>query len=361
MKFKITTKTPTFIGKGDFLSSSLDFIVKDNIFYFLDITKLQDRLISNSNYKKLIKELTNIILKKEGNIYKFFEINKLNFKDFVKYSYQIYFPDKESKLKKINVPIQNNNGFYIPGSTLKGLIRTALIFKYIKDNNYLNKLKETIKEFKNKTYIGDDIFRVNSKDINTDALKFIQVSDSNMINLKNLKIFQFERITYNNKIFPQLFLGIPENIDFHFEINILNGYNKANIPQYWKDAFKNENLIIESLQNYILILLKQEREIIEKINNNIKRGLSIFYNNLVLEQDYLMKEYKNETLTRIGFGKTYYFNSIGYFLDEEEREKLKIGVYKGHFLKIFPTSRWVIRNGNQILTPGFCKLKYIQK
>jgi CRISPR-associated protein Csm5 len=270
MKFKITTKTPTFIGKGDFLSPSLDFIVKDNILYFLDITKLQDWIISNRNYKELIKDLTNIILKREGNIYKFFEINKLNFRDFVKYSYQIYFPYKEYTLRKINAPIQNNNGFYIPGSTLKGLIRTALIFKYIEDNDYLNKLKETIKIFRNKIYIGDDIFRVNLKDINTDALRFIQISDSNALNLKNLKIFQFERVTRNNKFIPQLFLGFQENVDLYFEINILNGYNIANIPQYWKDTFKNENLIIKSIQNYILILLEQEKEIVEKITNNVR-------------------------------------------------------------------------------------------
>lgn len=366
MKFKLKVLTPTFIGSGETLSPILDFVFERNQITLIDHDKLQDWLYKSKERDIYIKDLTKLAQEGKGNIGRFFIDYKLKLDDFKKISYKLAFStegrnDLSKILRRINLPILSGSGAYIPGSTIKGLLRSAFIFKFINDNGGQEKVnisKNILDNYDPRfSYIGEDIFRKDKKRMDTDAMRFIQVTDTNIVPLEKLNVFLLERITRSDSSIPQLILGLSKDTEFELEINILKGLEKSDMPDYWKELFKDERIIIDALHSYMITLMEYEKTLVEKINNSISKSLSIFYSRYISEEKSLEDNKKNSCIVRIGFGKTYYFNSIGYFLTEEEKKKFNIGRYRGRSISIFPSSRWIIRIAEkEVVAPGFCLL-----
>ncbi|MGB9682511.1 MAG: type III-A CRISPR-associated RAMP protein Csm5 [bacterium] len=369
MKIKLKVKTPTFIGSGDSISPTLDFVFERDQVILLDIDKLTDWLYKSNQEITLVKDLAHLVSRREGNIERFLRDYKLNIADFKRTSLRLAFQtsgrDMSQIFKKIDMPITNSLGAYIPGSTIKGLIRSAFIFQFIKDNGGWKRVKTQtyIRENyqgRNRSYIGEDIFRKELDKIYTEALRFIQVTDSSCLPLEKLQVFLLERITRTNKPIPKLIIGLPQNTELYLEIKILPGFKKAEIPEYWKSLFEEETKLINVLQYYTFTLMEQERMLIEKLPNS-RRGLLVtFYAKYIEEQTRAIKNREKKSLVRIGFGKTYYFNSIGYFFTDEEKRIFRIGGNRALSNSLFPSSRWIVENSQgEKEMPGFCSVEIL--
>ncbi|RLI81062.1 type III-A CRISPR-associated RAMP protein Csm5 [Archaeoglobales archaeon] len=70
---------------------------------------------------------------------------------------------------------------YIPGSSLKGTIRTAILWKYLRDNNKKVKSKEELSR------IEKELF---GKSAHDDFMKFLLVRDTDSVSLDNLAVYE---------------------------------------------------------------------------------------------------------------------------------------------------------------------------
>src|SRR5699024_3845061 len=123
-EFSISPYSPVFVGSGQKLIHGLDFIRKGGLTYQLDLKKL---------FAKQIDDLTNLeSALQNAYLGRYLEENQLPLDVFTK---QVWPGDCKSG--EIMEPIKDGFGYpIIPGSSLKGSIRTAL-FAYLFDKEKL--------------------------------------------------------------------------------------------------------------------------------------------------------------------------------------------------------------------------------
>ena len=253
-KMSLTTLSPVFIGSGEELNKSM-YVYNDNEIMIIDEKKLIKELLLR---KGLYESFLNGCSSGDLNLTNFLEKNLHGYKDIDIYKYKItsYSNIKTNgKFNNINTFIKSSNGKpYIPGSSIKGAIRTAIIANEI----YHNKekyIKTPIDNLKNLENIAlknifskyKSIFNKNDKiEVSPNILfKFLYVSDSNEVNLDNLFIGkQHDFSTKGNKLneLPIFMEFIKPETKFNFSISI----DKSVI-----DYFDIKN-IIKKLKNYAL-------------------------------------------------------------------------------------------------------------
>lgn len=280
-RMSLTTLSPVFIGNGEELNKSM-YVYNDNEIMIIDEKKLIKELLLR---KGLYESFLNGCSSGNLNLTNFLEKNLHGYKDIDIYKYKIksYSNIKTNgKFNNINTFIKSSNGKpYIPGSSIKGAIRTAIIANEI----YHNKEKY-INFFENKNYPKNfhgkfaknpidnlkklenialknifskysNIFNKNYKiEASPNILfKFLYVSDSNEVNLDNLFIGkQHDFSTKGNKLneLPIFMEFIKPETKFNFSISI----DKSVI-----DYFDIKN-IIKNLRNYF----RQYFYCVEEIN-----------------------------------------------------------------------------------------------
>jgi len=228
-KFRITTLTPIAISSGEQIDS-FEYLIQGNYFYRLKTDEILSYVIKEvpqSIHKisewvetkdEKLNNQSSSNLKKKGtyklNIFDFIS-NHLNRKDlehtirqkikegkFIRYK----MPTNEPNVSKlVNSHIKTaDNKIYIPGTTIKGIIRTAILneyfYKVFTDKEFasekieiLDKLKSELRECKSqdnkkkkdaKNFFEDEIneiFNYSTKeyDAKYDLMKFVRVSDTN--------------------------------------------------------------------------------------------------------------------------------------------------------------------------------------
>lgn len=204
-KMKLTTLSPVFVGSGEKLSS-LDYIY--------DFSRGELKLIDEQRFSKfllknnLLDDFMNYILNNKN--VKLFEWGKKANLDLVKYdifkkSYK--YSKEDTKIRNdINLFIKNSCGnAYIPGTSLKGVIRTAILQKKLNDNPEVKNKYKIILEQALKTRSTKDLGKI-EKDIEKDLIcismpnKFqkevadvfrgIQVSDSKEFKENDLTLYK---------------------------------------------------------------------------------------------------------------------------------------------------------------------------
>lgn len=228
-KFRITTLTPIAISSGEQIDS-FEYLIQGNYFYRLKTDEILSYVIKEvpQSINKIsewietkdekLNNQSSSNLKKKGtyklNIFDFIS-NHLNRKDlehtirqkikegkFIRYK----MPTNEPNVSKlVNSHIKTaDNKIYIPGTTIKGIIRTAILneyfYKVFTDKEFasekieiLDKLKSELRECKSqdnkkkkdaKNFFEDEIneiFNYSTKeyDAKYDLMKFVRVSDTN--------------------------------------------------------------------------------------------------------------------------------------------------------------------------------------
>ena len=194
-KFILKPITNIHIGSGQELDPTEYIITNGKLYYINQFEMIKylkakfpnefDNLLNTADLAKII----------DFFIEKFDEKNRLLWSsayqvsdDFAhKYQERLHNPQSENPLYQF---IRNglNNSPYIPGSSLKGAIRTAVLdFLIQKDSRLKTIYKDRILQAKTLRYLGDN----NKPDIKKDPFKYLRIADihfpAEFINVKELK------------------------------------------------------------------------------------------------------------------------------------------------------------------------------
>lgn len=288
-KIKATVITPVSIGNGQQLSPYKDYFIKNGLIHYIDTNKLGQLLAKDD---ELMDEYVEGVANMEGNRSRFDIYNFINLRlkkepvDIVKAKAPFIGERNIRKLPVQEICKTPKGDGYIPGSTIKGSIKTALLFNSL--NNEDNELISQLLKNPN-----------NTEDIEKKLQEFIlSTSDSDTISPIDIICIYDQRLHVKKGTFiiPTYREAIKENSVFNFTI-------QSN--ESW------ENLS-EAINNYAIAGLKTEKDIMIDADEDEKIDLEI-YNSLYDFYDKMGETAQNnrdKTLLRIGSGKGFYMNSI---------------------------------------------------
>lgn len=252
---KFTTLTPLHISNGDMLCVNIDYIIKNGTFSKLNMLSISEKLAS----KKVFDFGRNFGLESVKKIIS--ENQKLY--DDADFKYQVELDEEfiehlnnpEAKgQKEVREFINSNGNFYVPASSVKGAILTAL----------------------NKNKLGIDSTNASISD------KFV-IHDSKFIPQENFKVFRT-----NDR--PPIIGIVCLKPGTEFEVNVTNK-GRLNIAD-----------LRSKLREYSSSQYEKALEVIRSFKSNTQRpkGADIFEN--ALENLRIVMLEKDEHLINIGFG-----------------------------------------------------------
>jgi CRISPR-associated RAMP protein, Csm5 family len=278
--YKLKTITPVHVSSGNKLQKTFDFMVVGDRVNVLSFDKFLASLTEkeSSLLEKLIEQ------ENYENIYKV--INK-PIESYSKYSLRLL-ANNNDKPREISEHIKTilnkkgDYGAYIPGSTVKGFIRFAILFKILSDeaNSVCEKWPNVSSNVRS---IEEGIFIKNYLNLMT----FFKVFDSDPIGIEHLEV-------RNVTLFPRRSISeyaelIKENTetyisikDNEFEEKLKNIIPKLGIrpEQYkfyidtikdWKKAcYELSNSIIEYEAKFFSVNMKEIKSFYEKLEKQNK-------------------------------------------------------------------------------------------
>lgn len=359
MNFKIEILTPVNIGSGELLSPYSDYIYEKGYVYYIDYDFLLEELSQKADSLGLMDEFVAIVRSQaSSNIRSKFKLKSFLEKvglDYKKYFYK-KLPTSEEVREQVQLHVKSAGQPYIPGSSLKGAIRTALLAHLSFSEGekelikYIENEKKKVRDF---AYTGQDLFGKYDKD----KLKYLQVSDSLPFKQEDLKIVKFYKYHLKDK---SLTLPMVKEVLVKgastFRLKISEPKEKLNkLPRELSVLLqeRNESALLEIINKYTRKNVEEELKRLEKFKSEKTAEIEKFYHSLLGT----IKDAKNrEAYLRIGSGKTYYDNTIA--------QKLSPGTVKGiikqNFKKAnpnaFPITRTVSLDGDRKNVPGWVKI-----
>ncbi len=347
-KVKLTTLTPVNIGSGEILSQFCDYVYDKGFIYYLDYDLIAQELLKMPDGEKLIDEFVAIVRAQAGGsvqnrfrIKGFLENTGLDFKNFASKKIAV---DGETK-EQIQLQVKSGGRPYIPGSSLKGAIRTAIISYFFAPNSEKN-----IKDVRG--YIGQDILGK----FNDDILKFLQVSDSMPFEEEDLGIVKFYR--FNLKTDKMDIPVVKEVIPPSRESTFIIGFKAKKGQVDSRFEFLEEgkgDIVFEMINKYSRKNVENEMEYLKRSNSSELQDVKEFYNGLL---DVISSaDNTKEAYLRIGSGKTYYDNTIAHHLSKDFVKDIVSRNFKKADPNFFPKTRTLVLHNGQKLAPGWVKLE----
>lgn len=328
--YKITTLTPVSIGDGNTLSAFADYVLEKGKIHYINQQAIRDKM---GKSPELIDFYVEGMIRGKSNMTNTFDLKnfifnrlKLTLQQAALYSIEA----KNVSGKKEFYTVVKNAGQspYIPGSTLKGAIKTTLLYDWLIDakndwcENYLENLN-------NKEERG----RLEAQ-LMTEFDKFeLGVSDSSLLDFDMLQAIDIKRlhIKKGSLNIPQTREAVKENIACECEIrNVrkLIAEKAAGTKVYknysWRELCKIINKFSDNSCNIEWEIMERFEK---KLDNKYYKHLENFYRTIQKRTESLTTAY-----LRLGTGKGFYFNSIALALyDRDGTEN------KGQFLKFLKT------------------------
>lgn len=361
-KCTLTPLTPIQIGDGNEIYT-YDYVIKDGIYYRIEISELFEKLPEKER-DTLIKMLEN------NNIIKTRKFIKDNYKPEYGYLYkcQVSTEVRDNYERKIDGIgnkneenqliikefIGNHRGKYIPGSTLKGAIRTAFLSEEFDKNKHSYRLERKDKgtaafymknqygkeaRSKDLKYESDkreaDILNMDKLEPKMDPFKYLHITDTE-VKSNLIKIEELTRVPLKVKK-ADMPMGKYEVTKSLFDKNDIEELNFKIIIQenqvstellnklYKKESRRDMDIIRETTDFYI-------EDIFERLNNKAKKMIEeekIFFgkvhhkralNSYVELEKQLNNLKENEALIRVGTGAG--FNSTTFNLFNKKREQI---------------------------------------
>lgn len=208
---KLITISPLFIGSGKEINKK-EYVYdrNNNIVYILDSSKFTSFLLKNN----LIEDYSDFMLSNMNDLFRWMfstkKIKQSDIKSFSSYSVNISDALKHNpNLRGIHLFIKDNYlKAYIPGSSIKGALRTAILAKLIMNNQEqerfnMKKLIENIQNMHKREFIST-LNRENSQVENKylHKLNLEDTAHNNMLNsvMRGLQVSDSESIDSNNLI-----------------------------------------------------------------------------------------------------------------------------------------------------------------
>jgi CRISPR-associated protein Csm5 len=311
-KMELITFSPLHIGDGGELIP-FEYIKENNKIKIYPFDYFIDKLFETyKESKDLLPKLIELKETAKNGL-------KENLKDYFDKA-KVLIPPKYEISTKVNIPEGNNikafikspEGPYIPGSEIKGALRSIFLYGILKKDinkksQFLNRL-ETIKQKieklvkiyderekkEEKRKILDsiskiienleiEVFRANQKDAKYDLFKAVIISDSNPLPYNTLYVDAIKVINSSRdlKSYSEILKeGLRIKLDGLIDEKIaLNGLKKLAI---FNEKLKNQNIekvtwqfLKESAIDFYLSLIEKEKSYVENriSNDNLKKSL----------------------------------------------------------------------------------------
>lgn len=392
-KVNIKTLTPVHIGSGTNYPNNIEFITqKDNDGTLwggiVDVNKIFDII----GFQNLHKWTT--VIEKKQNIFDFLYPFKPNIpiEDICKRIFGV-FGEKINDKKDLKEQLHSRKNAMIPGSSLKGAFRTAILSHLIKKfpesakrviNNYSRKkdfYNWSLYDFQKINTEIENIYLtgVFKKNANNDIFRFLILGDVLFDESSTIatvvKVLSLRRNGWEFKEGNQLTECIGNDVNSNFTINIRDldiRRNQENNNIKITDNIKNELLsIFSSIENLFEIVNKHTKQLLNKEiilwEEQIKNPNPV---NEIIE-NYLdnLKSVKNnfsdnnkQCILRVGGNEGWDFitgawaNAENKIFTNEQWDKLYHLLNKGRKVDIFPKSRKIDEDGDLM---GFVRLEII--
>jgi CRISPR-associated protein Csm5 len=347
-QIKITSITPVCIGDGQKLSPFSDYKLKDGKLIYLNQETIQQVLKTRPN---LIEDFVKGIISEMDNTGSKFDIESFFYNrakiDLAYITLKTIDSTAVPKGNKNLYTIIKNAGIhpYIPGSSLKGAIKTALLYNWLMDKNnhwckdYLklydkNSTGNLPKKDENNMQDGKKVLE---EELNNKFNSFeFAVSDSDLFPEDSIKAIDTKRLHLKegNFTIPQTWEAIKENSNATISISSIKICKDELLN--WMQICKVINLFSHNSNDIEWEIFDNCCQKNEKLNDDLYDSLFTFYE--TMEENINNADSKTCYL-KLGSGKGYYFNSIGlalYNADETEDKKLFVNFLRNNgFGKIF--------------------------
>ena len=334
-KIKITTLTSVHIGSGETLQFGSDFVrgkVGDDAFLSVVDPKKVLGLIGEDNVQRWVTAIE----KRESTdkIVQQFAPNA-RLKDYSRRLISEWSTVKNTDTLKEH--IHDGRGVpYIPGSSIKGAIRTAVLAtlaenvrdaerkidktKRDSDGNPIPDKRGQIQLKANAQKVEAELFGFNSKmegvDPNKDVFRFLQVGDAYFgenyeVAIRMVNINERERQSFWDESKSQLIEAIPPEEESEFQLKLNEtGYNLSrDRVQMMPDCMKSLSALFQIINNHTRNLLEGEIEYWqERQNDDDTDKVSLYIEKIqgILEQTQSC-EVEKECVLRIGHGSGWRF------------------------------------------------------
>jgi CRISPR-associated protein Csm5 len=327
MAYILKTLSPVHIHSGEVLKS-INYMVKDGrvlIFDEMDVIKavkenelLSDELLNHfaadNRRAEYIKTLDYFIEKGiiESSIvekYKTAAINKVG----------------DLSGQDIYRTMRNIFGTYIPGSTLKGVLRTAILYDFLlnKGIDYIKEAINFLNQRRRTPYTIDDyiIYGVEhnnsiNRNIQNDPFKFLGIKDVTMQG-KDIEIYEESIYNVKNFVPGNVIEAIPEgnySDEFEFEIRLeerlINRYNEEIISYF------NEEELVRVLYQFSKDIIEDEIKYYKALNSPLFNTREI----IKKLEEIQSKNSLNSPVLRIGKGKGYKSNTVALAIKRLDRD-----------------------------------------
>ncbi|ABS61238.1 type III-A CRISPR-associated RAMP protein Csm5 [Fervidobacterium nodosum] len=327
MRLRIEPVSPVYIGSGEKIGK-FEMLIRGDKTYVLDF----DKLMSKNNFVEYFVANIDIILepsKKDIALEKIFKALKMNVEDYTKFVFQTIMDEESAKTLQISKFIHSANRRYIPGTSIKGALRTMLIkatslrekmTRKFGDNNSVNDIRKNAIESELVGFPQQSIF------------KFLRVSDSTFIDSRYINVKKVEIIHLSN-----VRAQIPQFIEAWLPENNTDGQsNSVEVTVEFKNdlyrlALEKRNIsricaipelaaILTQKDKFIAAMKKANNEVIriekEKISKlkdfsdqnrqQIKKVLQTFYDDIEAQNEQLQDSF----FLRLGGHTGFYSKTI---------------------------------------------------
>ncbi|HOL44648.1 MAG TPA: type III-A CRISPR-associated RAMP protein Csm5, partial [Methanothrix sp.] len=193
MRYRLHVITPVHVGNGTRLGR-MDYVRRGDRLFVIDLQKLAALPGIDP------EELSDLMYASEFNIGEFLQRNKVNPASVAAYTLDCRCNPQGDLLASIK---DGNRLAYIPGSSIKGALRTAILWERIKNSrdkrdaiSAVRSVLETSDSRRKRAQAAKPLERLLlGKDPNHDHLRALRVSDSDPIPLGSLEIVNVELLS----------------------------------------------------------------------------------------------------------------------------------------------------------------------
>jgi len=323
--FEVKSLTPIFVGSGEDSIVHYDSLIKGGRIYFVDLNKLAEYFINEPHNIVNPNVVSRII-------------GKIGLKNLSKYSLELQRPQNLKDPSKVKLFIKDAYGKpYIPGTSLKGSIRTAVLWKSAYQTDDLANILRNIGRI-NRRKPGDDkdliriFLRGKEDDPKYDIMKAVTVRD---VKLRS----------YESFVMPIKIINIVKRRELRFRV--------------WIEAVFVKKAYIEIVIDEKLIRSKElsfpenAKKAVLNLESTIREYSKFLLGKLgrIGNANSLIDEANRTTLLYVGWGGGW--NAMtGSLISERDKSIL----FRN---REFPVSRRLVYyNGNWVL-PGWLRLRKI--
>jgi len=360
MNCDMTLLSPLHIGNGNELKM-VDFYFDEDqkLIRLIDFEKFIDDCLKKGI--DLSKEMHDrqYYRGKDFSITMFMDNKSIDPEEFTSYTVDAKISKKERETEFAVKEFIKSNGPYLPGSSIKGAIKTAMMWKYLKDipegkTIVSEKLKSRSKK------IGDEISKaVFGRDSLSDIFRALKITDTDREDTNKLEISEI-KIVGNSEDIPvyveNLKTGTKLNFEASFdsyvlESNEINGFKNHHLYKYM-----NIKEICKACNEFSDAIIEKHRQYLW--NKYGCEGTAHVFDQL---HENVLKCGENEAILHIGWGGGWYSTTIGLILEtfpefpvpldeypenwnlskDTIRYKLRLGIKPGgsKYTRIFPKTR----------------------